>query len=179
MSSKPKPKTETKKKTALKKTASAKYTQEIAELKLVTEEVKDRHLRLKAEFENFRRRKEKEILNLLTYDGEEIIKIFLPVVDDLERLSAATNDKDETNSEKVREGIQLILNKIHKRFSELKVNSFAKSGEILDPNLHDALMIRSEKGKAENEILEVFEKGYRYKDRVIRHAKVVVNQESS
>ena len=50
---------------------------------------------------------------------------------------------------------------------------------MLDPELHDALMIRNEDGKNENEILEVFEKGYIYKDRVIRHAKVVVNQTPS
>lgn len=168
-----------KKKTASKKTTLSKHKQEIAELLLLHEDLKDRHLRLKAEFDNFRRRKEKEIINLLTYDGEEIIKVFLPVVDDLERLYSATKPQKGDNNKKVAEGIQLILNKIHKRFSDLNVNTFADSGDILDTHFHDALMIRSEKGKTENEILEVFEKGYKYKDRVIRHAKVVVNQVSS
>ena len=72
-----------------------------------------------------------------------------------------------------------ILNNINKRFRELEVIPFGKSGDFVDHELHDALMMRSEKGKGENEILEVFEKGYRYKDRVIRHAKVVVNQTPS
>ena len=52
-------------------------------------------------------------------------------------------------------------------------------GDLVDPELHDALMMRNEKGKKENTVLEVFEKGYRYIDRVIRHAKVVVNQTPS
>ena len=83
------------------------------------------------------------------------------------------------NKEKLHEGIKLILNKINKQFDEIDIKAFTNSGEILDTELHDALMTRSEDGKAEYEILEVFEKGYRYKDRVIRHAKVVVNQTPS
>ena len=61
----------------------------------------------------------------------------------------------------------------------MEVKPFTKPGDTVDPELHDALMMRSEEGKAENEILEVYEMGYRYKDRVIRHAKVVVNQTPS
>ena len=102
----------------------------------------------------------------------------LSVLDDLERLSKASDENGENNSDKIKEGIELIKNKINKRFADMEVTSFSEPGEIADPELHDALMMRSEKGKKENEILEVFEKGYRYKDRVIRHAKVVVNQAS-
>jgi len=167
-----------KRKVSSKKPGSSgkKGTKELESLKKELQDLKDRHLRLKAEFENFRRRKEKEILDLLTYDGVEVIKTFLPVVDDLERLSAAVEQNGDSNRKKLGEGVQLILNKINKCFQDLEVKPFAQPGEMLDPNLHDALMMRSEKGKKENEILEVFEKGYRYKNRVIRHAKVVVNQ---
>ena len=77
------------------------------------------------------------------------------------------------------EGIDLIISKINKKFEELGVTTFTEVGDIVDPQLHDALMMRNEKGKKENTVLEVFEKGYRYKDRVIRHAKVVVNQTPS
>ncbi|MFQ6611588.1 MAG: nucleotide exchange factor GrpE [Fidelibacterota bacterium] len=170
-----------KRKTIRKKSATPgkKLIKELDSLKKEFKELQDRHLRLKAEFENFRRRKEKEIIDLLTYDGAEVIKLFLPVIDDLERLSAAVEQNSDSNSKKLKEGVQLILNKIQKRFNELKVKPFAEPGEVLDPNLHDALMMKAEKGKQENEILEVFEKGYRYKNRVIRHAKVVVNQTPS
>ena len=71
------------------------------------------------------------------------------------------------------------MNKIEKEFQKRDVKPFTNVGDVLDPELHDALMIRKEDGKNENEILEVFEKGYLYKDRVIRHAKVVVNQTPS
>ena len=134
---------------------------------------------MKAEFDNYRRRKEKEAIDLLKYDGESVIKQFLSVLDDLDRLAIASEENGINNIEKIKEGINLILNKINKRFEELEVVSFTKPGDIVNPELHDALMMRTEDGKDENEILEVFEKGYRYKDRVIRHAKVVVNQTAS
>ena len=109
-----------------------------------------------------------------------MIKQFLSVLDDLDRLAKASEENGNNNNiEKIKEGIDLILNKINKRFEELEVASFTKPGDIVNPELHDALMMRTEDGKDENEILEVFEKGYRYKDRVIRHAKVVVNQTPS
>jgi len=165
-----------KKKPLNKLTVTGRLKKEVENFKILVEELNDRQLRLKAEFDNFRRRKDKELINLLKYDGEEIIKLFLPVLDDLERLNEA-NSEDIKSQKKVKEGVDLILNKIKKRFTSLEVIAFAQPGDILDPELHDALMTRSEKGKKENEILEVFEKGYRYKDLVIRHAKVVVNQD--
>jgi|TARA_B110000263_G_C15312192_1_gene514262 molecular chaperone GrpE len=167
-----------KKKTS-KKSPTLKLKDQIKSLNGNLIEQKDKHLRLKAEFDNYRRRKEKDTINLLKYDGEDIIKSFLSVLDNLDRLEKALADNKKLNKEKIHEGIELILNNINKRFTELEVQPFGKSGDLVDHELHDALMMRSEKGKTENEILEVFEKGYRYKDRVIRHAKVVVNQTPS
>ncbi len=178
----PSKKTEKKTKTKpkfKKLTPTEKLNENIDILKAESEIQNDRYLRLKAEFDNYRRRKEKEFIDLLKYDGESVIKEFLSVVDDLERLSKASDENDNTNPEKIKEGIDLISNKINKRFTDLEVASFTEPGDQVDPELHDALLMRSEKGKKENEILDVFEKGYRYKDRVIRHAKVVVNQKSS
>ena len=91
----------------------------------------------------------------------------------------ASSNSNKTTIKSLNEGIFLISQKINKKFNELKIKQFGEVGDIVDHELHDALMMRSEKGKDENEILEVFEKGYRYKDRVIRHAKVVVNQTPS
>ena len=162
-----------------KQSKANKLKQEIKSQKNDLEDQKDRYLRLKAEFDNYRRRKQKEVIDFLKYVGETVIKQFLSVLDDLDRLEAASTENGESNKETLHEGIQLILNKINKRFDELDVKTFTKPGDTVDPELHDALMMRSEEGRAENEILEVFEKGYRYKDRVIRHAKVVVNQTPS
>ena len=179
MPSKEKPAKNVRKKKAPKKSPTAKLKDEIKSLQSEAENQSDRYLRLKAEFDNYRRRKQEETSNLFKYDGEAVIKQFLSVLDDLDRLEAASTENGESNKETLHEGIQLILNKINKRFDELDVKPFTKPGDTVDPELHDALMMRSEDGRAENEILEVFEKGYRYKDRVIRHAKVVVNQTPS
>jgi len=136
--------------------------------------VEEKQLRLKAEFENFRKRKEKEILDLIQYEGKDVIKAMISVVDDMERLYAVIEDNDDLDRS-LKEGMELIQSKIEKIFSELNVTPFGEIGDLLDSELHDALMVRQEEDKNDNEIIEVFEKGYKYRDRVIRHAKVVVN----
>jgi len=152
---------------------------QIKDLKLSLDDQNEKYLRLKAEFDNYRKRKDLEIIDLLKYDGENIIKEFLSIIDDLHRSKDAFSDKNKLDGDKLLEGIDLIINKINKKFEELGVLTFTEVGDIVDPELHDALMMRNEKGKKENTVLEIFEKGYRYKDRVIRHAKVVVNQTPS
>ena len=177
MPSKKTPKSTQKKSKKLSPTEKLKNT--ISELEISLNESSEKHLRLKAEFDNFRKRKDREIISLLNYEGEAVVKSFLSVFDDLERLKDASSNNNNEDSNKLTDGIVLIMNKIEKEFQKLDVKPFANVGDVLDPELHDALMIRKEDGKNENEILEVFEKGYLYKDRVIRHAKVVVNQTPS
>lgn len=138
--------------------------------------IEDKHLRLKAEFDNYRKRKEREVGNLLRYEGSNVITEFIAVVDDLERLKDVINSGSNGSDESLQEGIDMILKKIHKRFDIMDVQAFTEPGDDLDSELHDAMMVRTEKDKKENEILEVFEKGYRYKDKILRHAKVVVNK---
>jgi molecular chaperone GrpE len=138
--------------------------------------LEDRHLRLKAEFENYRKRKEREIVSLLQYNGEDIIVGILPILDDLNRMVDASKSHKNTDSKSIIKGIELIRSKLVKFITKLDVTEFGEPGDILDVNLHDALMVKENKKKKANEILEVFEKGYRYKDRVIRHAKVIVNK---
>ena len=99
----------------------------------------------------------------------------ISVVDDLERLYAAVVDNDDLD-QSLKEGMSLIHSKVEKIFLELDVASFGEIGDLLDSELHDALMVRQEEEKNDNEIIEVFEKGYKYRERVIRHAKVVVNK---
>ena len=147
----------------------------IEELAKQLTEVEDKQLRLKAEFENFRKRKEKEIIDLIQYEGKDVLKAMISVVDDLERLYAAVENNDEVD-QSLKEGMVLILSKVEKIFFEREVAPFGEAGDLLDSELHDALMVRQEKDKNDNEIIEVFEKGYKYRDRVIRHAKVVVNK---
>ena len=169
---------EKQKKKTPRKSPTAILKDNIKDLKSDLGEQNDKYLRLKAEFDNYRKRKDNEFIDLLKYDGETIIKEFLSIIDDLHRSKKAFSDS-KLDGDKLLEGIELIINKINRKFDELGVKTFAEVGDVVDPELHDALMMRNEKGKKENTVLEVFEKGYRYKDRVIRHAKVVVNQTPS
>ena len=108
--------------------------------------------------------------------GEEILKNLLPIVDDLERVVGAVNSETKKDDIIIHDGIKLIITKIEKYFKKWQVKPIGKPGDILNINLHDAMMVKTEKGKKDNEILEVFEKGYKYKDHVLRHAKVIVNK---
>ena len=153
----------------------AKNKSVINDLEKKIEGLRDKHMRLKAEFENFRKRKNKEISSLLQYDGENFIKDFLPVVDDIGRLINSKNESNKNKNSFV-EGISIIENKLQKLLENKSIESFGNIGDILDPNLHDAMLTQKVEKKKDNQILEVFEKGYRYHDKVIRHAKVVVNK---
>ncbi len=173
MSAKTKTKTKSKK---IKETREQRLEKNIEELTLQLSEMDDKHIRLKAEFDNFRKRKEKEIIRLIRYEGEDVLKNLLPITDDLNRMKDAIEHPEQKNAgESIQKGLKLILQKIHKLFDEYQIQSFGEIGDILDSELHEALMVREEKGRKENEIIEVFEKGFKYKDRIIRHAKVVVN----
>ena len=136
----------------------------------------DKHVRLKAEFENFRKRKNKEISALLQYDGESVIKEILPIFDDLNRMVESEKVSEGKNEDALINGINLLSSKIERFLENKKIEPFGLEGEVLDPDLHDAMMTQSDKKKEDNTILSVFEKGYRYHDKVIRHAKVVVNK---
>lgn len=148
----------------------------IQELNIKVSELEDKRLRLKAEFENFRKRRDKDMLRMLEYEGEEILKNLLPIIDDLERVVGAINSETKKDDIIINDGIKLIITKIGKYFKKWQVQPFGKPGDILDIDLHDAMMVKTEKGKKDNEILEVFEKGYKYKEHVLRHAKVIVNK---
>ncbi len=174
----------TKRKTSVKKTAkkvskkisSAKDTKLLKELLLTHTTLEDKHLRLKAEFDNFRRRKEKEIQRMLRYEGENIIEGLLPIVDDFERMIGVWDTHKDESRESLKKGVELIQSKLKKYLQAIDVESFGEPGDMLDAEYHNAMMVKTEEGKHDEEILEVFEKGYRYKDRVLRHAKVIVNK---
>ncbi|MFQ6605329.1 MAG: nucleotide exchange factor GrpE [Fidelibacterota bacterium] len=167
------------KKSTRKKPAKPRVSKDKQQIKKITEELKsleEKHLRLKAEFENFRRRKEREIQKMLEYEGQDIFADLLPIVDDLDRSVKSFQDGKEASEESLKKGITMIHNKFEKFLSNWKLKPFGESGDTLNAEIHDALMIRHDENAGDDEILEVFEKGYTYKDRVIRHAKVVVNK---
>jgi len=151
---------------------------QIKALALASAELEDRHLRLRAEFDNYRKRKEKEFSRLLLYQGEEVIKSLLPVIDDMERVVESTDGGEDQNLDSVVEGISLILEKFRRRLSRHGVEPFESVGEKFDPLLHEAMMTENSDEHEENVVLQEFERGYRYNNRVIRHARVIVSAPS-
>ena len=166
----------TKKQTAKKTQSKPQKKPDVKKIQNEFDQLKDRHIRLKAEFENFRKRKNKEISSLLQYDGEGIIKEILPIIDDIDRMVNSADKTNSNNEESFMEGISILRTKIDRFLENKNIEAFGLEGEILNPEIHDAMLTQKDDEKENNVVLNVFEKGYRYHDKVIRHAKVIVNK---
>lgn len=145
----------------------------VAELEAQLAESKDKYLRLYSEFENFRRRTAREKLDLINTAGESIMTELLPVLDDFERaMKSASEDSEETS---MREGMDLIYQKLKKALEQKGLkNMNSEIGQDFDPDFHEAItQIPAPEKKLKGKIVDVIEKGYLIKDKVIRYAKVV------
>ena len=147
----------------------------IVELEKQTAELKDSLLRKVAEFENYKRRNETEQMNLLKYAAEPFIKSVLSVYDDLER--SLLHVDDENSFESTKKGLQLVFDKFNKTLDAQGVKKIEAKGQPFDVHFHEALMQQPVEGVAPHTVLDVIEPGYLYKDKVIRHAKVIVSAE--
>ena len=166
------PKKKTKQKDVKKMDPKHSEKQKSKDLEVQLNVIQDKHIRLKAEFENFRRRKADEISRLLQFEGENAIKGFLPILDDLERMIHSSNASEES----LKNGVSMVESKIQKYFESLSIKPFGEKGDAMDTDIHDAMLTQTNKEMDDNLILEVFEKGYTYRDKVVRHAKVIVNK---
>ncbi len=137
--------------------------------------VRDRHLRLRAEFDNYKKRSEREFSRLLKYEGKEVIVSFLGIADDVQRMLDSADVDGSTNVESLLQGVTLIRDKLLRKLKSLQVEPFDSEGVKFDPEIHDAMMTETSDEHEDGIIIQEFEKGYRYKDKVIRHAKVIVN----
>lgn len=152
--------------------AAASPEQGIEQLRADLAKEKKEYLFLMAEFDNFRKRTLKEKSEIIRNAGENVLKGLLPIVDDFERgLKAAENAAD------VKEGMQLIYNKLVKYLAANGVKAFDPDDRDFDADRHEAISVvpvpdEAQKGK----ILDTVEKGYMINDKVLRHAKVVVGQ---
>jgi len=140
------------------------------------DELKDTLLRKAAEFENFKRRKETEIENLLKYAAEPFITKIITVFDDLQRSLDHAEKTDKADS--VKEGVKMVYNKFSKILEEQGVTKIKAKGEPFDFNYHEALMQQISDEVPSHTVLEEIEAGYVYKDRVLKHSKVIVSQQS-
>lgn len=148
---------------------------EIEQLKAEKAELNDRFLRLFSEFDNYKKRVSKEKLDLIATASEKVLVSLLPVVDDFERAIAANEKADNIDS--IKEGFNLIYNKLLQLLKRFDVTEIEAKGEEFDTDLHEAVThfpapTEEEKGK----VMDVTEKGYKIKGKVIRYAKVVVGQ---
>jgi molecular chaperone GrpE len=152
-----------------------KLKEKIKKLEAEKEELKDSFIRKVAEFENYKRRTENDQLNLIKYAAEPFIVSVLQVYDDLERSLKHAEESD--NNDSLKEGLKLVFNKFTKILEGQGVEKIKAKGEPFDFNLHEALMQQPAEGVPPHTVLEEVEPGYKYKDKVIRHAKVIVSQE--
>jgi molecular chaperone GrpE len=137
-------------------------------------ELKDRLLRQAAEFENYKRRSAADQERLLNYAAEPFIAKLLPVIDDFERsLAHMENAKD---IDAVRRGVTMVYEKLMKTLSEQGVERIDSVGKPFDVDYHEALMRQPDPDHEPYTVLQEVEPGYRYKDRVMRHAKVIVSE---
>ena len=148
-----------------------KLKSEILDLKDLLKKNEDKNVRLLAEFDNYKRRTADEKNNLIKYSGEMLILEILNPLDDLKR---TIDSFDQTKDQSLIDGVRLVYKKFQTSLQSNGINKFETIGEEFNPDLHEALM--SEPGKKNNIILKEFESGYKYHDRIIRHAKVVVSK---
>ena len=148
------------------------------EIELLNDKIdktEEKYLRLRAEYENYIKRNEKEISRILKYDGEHVLKTFLSILDDLDRVVESSKKHKNNEILDFIDGIVLIKDKLLKKLDQFEVATFDSEGVKFDPDLHDAMMTKESKDYDDGIIIEEFEKGYKYKDKVIRHSKVIVN----
>lgn len=150
------------------KSKCAALEKEIEAIKAKLDEAKDAHLRIAAEYDNFRKRSQKEKDAIYSDAVSDTVKELLPLFDNLDLASSYTD------GDKVGEGLAMILKTVPDVLAKLKIEPFGEKGEKFDPNLHDAMMHEENEEYGENEIVEVFRKGYKTGDKIIRHALVKV-----
>lgn len=142
------------------------------------EEWQDKALRAIAEFENYKKRMERERAALLKYSGEPIFRELLPVVDNLERAveQGIINGVDaEQNLKALLEGVELTLKSLQATLEKFEVKSIDTIGQPFDPTVQEALSMEASESVPANHVVSEFEKGYHYKDRLLRAARVIVS----
>lgn len=147
---------------------------QLAKVQEEAREIEDKMLRMAAEFENFKKRTRRERETYLKYAEEDILKELLPSVDNLERAIEQGRDTDDITA--LLEGVEMTFKGIVTALEKFGLKPLDGVGEPFDPNFHEALAMEASSEVPENSILQEFQKGYMYKDRLLRAAKVVVSK---
>ena len=149
-----------------------KFEKELAKKDAEIAEVNDQYKRLLAEFDNYRKRTEKEKSGMYAMGAKDVIEKILPVIDNFERGFSLVTDEDKEDA------FVTGMEKIYKQFGtvlqDLGVTPIEAVGKPFDPNLHNAVMHVEDESLGENTVAEEFQKGYLYKDQVVRYSMVKV-----
>lgn len=162
-------------KEAEEKVETSNEQNEESTVKEINVDFKDKYIRLYSEFENYRKRTAKEKIDIITNASENLLKEILPVVDDFER--AIVNNEKVSEAETIKEGFELIHNKLYKTLTNQGLKPMDAIEKNFDPDIHEAITkIPAPKNKLKGKVIDVIEKGYTINDKVIRFAKVVVGE---
>ncbi|PLW95446.1 MAG: nucleotide exchange factor GrpE [Marinilabiliales bacterium] len=166
-------KSQSKKKSRSRKNKSDKLADENEELRIKLAEAQDKYLRLFSEFDNFRKRSNKEKLEILSSASGALIKELLPVMDDMDR--AQENFEKSEDVKALAEGVELIFSKFRKTLAAKGLEAMESTGAEFDTDIHEAIaQFPAPDESQKNKIIDTTEKGYTINGKVIRHAKVVV-----
>ena len=146
----------------------------VEELEARIAELEDKNLRMMAEFDNYRRRTNKEKLDLMETAGERIITEMLPLVDDFERATAAMEKTEDVES--IREGIRLIQQKFISFLDKQGVHAIETEGVDFNTDEHEAVTTFAAGEEQKGKVIDCTQRGYKLGDKVIRFAKVVVGE---
>ncbi|MBQ3020895.1 MAG: nucleotide exchange factor GrpE [Bacilli bacterium] len=149
---------------------------EIEALKLALNASNEKALRANAEMMNFKRRKEEETAYMLKFASEDVIKALLPVVDNFERAIKLDDNDLSDEVSKFLSGFKMIYTQMIDVLNRNEVKEIVSEGVEFDPTVHQAVLMEHDDNKPSGVILEVLQKGYQYKDKVIRPAMVKVNE---
>ena len=150
-------------------TATDPLLEELEELRKQVDEKEEQYLRLAAEYDNFRKRSQKEKEGLYQGAKSDAVAAFLPVYDNLERAL-----KQETADEAYKKGVEMTMSGLREILSKLGVEEIPALGETFDPSLHNAVMHVEDENVGENTVVDVFQTGFKLGDKVIRFAMVKV-----
>lgn len=150
------------------------YRKELKAAQSEVSRLRDQLARTVAEFDNYRRRNDKEFSNLIRNANSELIAQLLPVMDDFERSLNSRTEKTDFDS--FFEGVRLIYSKFFKVLQNSGLEYIDAVGKEFDPNLHEALLTMERDGHPANVVIEEHLKGYRMNDKVIRHSQVIVSK---
>ena len=162
-------------KTDKKSDQPAEEKDPLAEANAKIDELKDKYLRTVAEFDNYRKRTNKEKAELIFNGGEKTISAILPVLDDFER--AITNNEKVDDPKALKEGVEIIFKKFVKTMEGLGVKKIETEGKDFDVDYHEAIaMVPGMGDDKKGKVIDCVQTGYTLNDKVIRHAKVAVGQ---